>query len=135
MPGPVSRTSTSASSPTWSTRTVAAVPGGVWARTLASRLSITWRRRSLSPITSTGRAAQNRTGHSGPTAVAVRTASDARDTSSTGAFSMGTPSSRRASVSRSVTRRSMRAVSVRIPDTTRGRSSECWAAPRSNSSA
>ena len=59
-----------------STRTVVAVPGGVCARTLASRLSTTWRSRSLSPVTSTGRAAQNRTGQSGPTAVAVRTASD-----------------------------------------------------------
>ena len=84
--------------PISSTRTVVDVPSGVCARTLASRLSITWRRRSLSAVTSTGRAAQKRTGHSGPTAVAVRTASDTSDTSSTCASSMGTPSSRRASV-------------------------------------
>ena len=41
-----------------------------------------------------------------------------------GPCSMGTPSSSRARVSRSLTRRSMRAVSVRMPDITLGRSSE-----------
>ena len=71
----------------------------------------------------------------GPTAVAVWTASEATDTSSTGAVFMGTPSSSRARVRRSLTSRSMRAVSVRMPETMRGRSSECWDPPRSNSSA
>ena len=47
--GPSSRTSISAWSPASSTRTVVVVPAGVWARTLASRLSTTWRSRSLSP--------------------------------------------------------------------------------------
>ena len=45
---------------------------------------------------------QNCTGHSGPTAAAVCTASDARATSSTGAISIGRPSSSRASMRRSV---------------------------------
>ena len=49
-PGPVSRTSISRLvADLGRPRTVVVVPGGVCARTLASRLSRTWRRRSVSP--------------------------------------------------------------------------------------
>ncbi len=109
--------------PSWSTRTVVAVPSGVWARTLARRLSITWRRRVGSPMTSTGCEAVNSTGHCGPTVAAVCTASAPSPTSSVGTIWSGRPSSKRARVSRSLTRRSMRAVSERMPVKTRGRSS------------
>ena len=53
-PGPLSATVITAPSPSGSTATRAAVPGGVWARTLPSRLSTTWRRLVASPITSIG---------------------------------------------------------------------------------
>ena len=57
--------------------TRAGVPGGVWARTLASRLSTTWRSRSRSPRTSTDPSTSSSTVRSGSTARAASTASDA----------------------------------------------------------
>ena len=51
IPGPSSATVTSAQWPLRCTLTRAGVPAGVWARTLASRLSIAWRSRIGSPTT------------------------------------------------------------------------------------
>ncbi len=135
MPGPSSDTVITAPSPSGSTDTRAVVPAGVWARTLPSRLSMTWRRLVASPSTSMGWEAWKVTGQSGPTVEAVCTASAQRATRSTDRRSMGRPSSSRASSSRSATSCSMRVVSVRIPPISRSRSAFCSEAPRPNSSA
>ncbi len=104
-----------ASLPSWSTVTTLGVPSGQWVRTLASRLSSTWRIRMRSPTISTGCRATRRTGHCGPTVVAVCTASAATPTSSTSSLSSGRPSSNLARRRRSSTRWPMRAVSLRMP--------------------
>ena len=90
---------------------------------------MTWRRLVASPITSMGSEAWKVTGQSGPTVDAVWTASAHSATRSTDRCSMGRPSSSRASRSRSATRCSIRAVSVRIPPISRSRSAFCSEAP------
>ena len=60
-----------------STRTVAAEPGGVWARTFASRLSRICRSRSRSPSTSTGSGASSSISRPGSSVRAASTASRA----------------------------------------------------------
>ena len=52
MPGPLSLTSTVRSSPAVDSATAMLVPGGVWARALASRFATAWRIRSSSPTRS-----------------------------------------------------------------------------------
>ena len=117
------------------TRTVAAASAGVCARTFASRLSTTWRRRSASPVTVTAAGASSASGRAGSIACAASIASPASAVRSSGRASSGRPWSSRASSSRSPTSRPMRRVSRWMPVIERSRSAGRSRAPRSKSSA
>ena len=124
------------SRPSRRTRTTAAASAGVCARTFASRLSTTWRRRSASPVTVTAaRRARARAGGRAPSHGRRRPPRRRAPSRSTGPASSGRPWSSRASSSRSLTSRPMRRVSRWMPVIERSRSSGRSRAPRSNSSA
>jgi hypothetical protein len=86
-------------------------------------------------MTSTGCEAVNVTGHCGPDGGGGVHRLGAQADQFGGNDLEGQPFVEPGQLSRSLTKRSMRAVSERIPEKTRGRSSAWCAAPRSNSSA
>ena len=116
------------------TETETGVPGGVWARTFASRLSTIWRSRSRSPTT-TALSAWSSIGPFGSTACAVSTASPTTSSSST-ALALERPAVVEAREEQQVVdEHAHRSDSRLMPLIERSRSSGRSAAPRSNSSA